>query len=655
MWFKSIPITGVHFEPVIILNHRQSKKCQRNVVKKSQIRKRQNRSFLDDEKIFLGTFLPLAGFHSSHQFSNLELFTSRFGSKKQKPIQNFKKTCSDYGDVLVSVIGVQREYNALCSSRFLSPECRTRDRGWGRGRGRSIKKWGGGRGPEPLRAWWDKWIFGRGGEGEESSLSEEKNNEYGYNQESEKVRGPVRRRQTEEREWRDERRGREEGTQGSEGREWRDRAKGSEEDRRGREGRKGKVEREERGDEGREEGRAGNPDINWLRKLRDDFFFGEGVLFDKELEEKDENGNPSPPGQRLTRRQKMDLIAGPEEDIDEIMEDEDKFKKWKLRRDTLKELKDYQTTGRDPDDDIWEDWIDDSMNVGVNMGGWYENQSDWETGGVPRNPPKVPERGMSWTFKDFFFKMFGREEEVEADLTFEERIFRYTSQTTAKFFSFLVVVPLLTGTIVHDYALVPFVERWVETTPLVASMLDVRQSQKLVVIEELKMERQRVRFEAEIGKTPPLDDEELAEHMHEEASLLFEEVRAENRSAFANIWSDTVVGFTGYLIYILSPKKVSIMRMTGDRIFTNISDTGKAFVIILFTDIFLGYHSETGWETIIDMFLEHYGLESDQASIYIFVATVPVTLDVCFKLWVFKYLTRLSPSAAATFREMKRH
>ena len=35
-------------------------------------------------------------------------------------------------------------------------------------------------------------------------------------------------------------------------------------------------------------------------------------------------------------------------------------------------------------------------------------------------------------------------------------------------------------------------------------------------------------------------------------------------------------------------EQVAIMRMTGDRIFTNISDTGKAFIIILCTDIFLG-------------------------------------------------------------------
>jgi hypothetical protein len=90
----------------------------------------------------------------------------------------------------------------------------------------------------------------------------------------------------------------------------------------------------------------------------------------------------------------------------------------------------------------------------------------------------------------------------------------------------------------------------------------------------------------------------------------------------------------GLLVLVLNPKRVALMKLTGQRIFTNISDTGKAFIIILLTDIFLGYHSENGWETIVELFLDHYGLEVEQHSIYIFVSTVPVTIDAVFKLWV---------------------
>lgn len=40
-------------------------------------------------------------------------------------------------------------------------------------------------------------------------------------------------------------------------------------------------------------------------------------------------------------------------------------------------------------------------------------------------------------------------------------------------------------------------------------MLDVRRPQKLEMIKELKVEKARFRFEQEIGKSPPLSDEEL--------------------------------------------------------------------------------------------------------------------------------------------------
>ncbi|CAM6082764.1 unnamed protein product [Calypogeia fissa] len=349
-----------------------------------------------------------------------------------------------------------------------------------------------------------------------------------------------------------------------------------------------------------------------------------------------------------------------DDEVDSMLEDDQKFNSWQQKRKAVDELREFQETGRDPDSRDWEDWLDDSFGgynqyMGSEDGDWYAEQPEWEKGGMPREAPKKPERGMNRTIKELLLRIFEPQEEVEEDLNFEERVFRFTSQATAKFVTILILVPWAVDFLVHDYALLPFLRRWVDEVPLAAKVLDVKQSQKLHMIERLKLERQRVRFEAEIGKAPPLSDEELNEHIREEALELREELREENRSAFANLWSDAVAGFTFFLLLVFNPQQVAIMRMTGDRVFTNISDTGKAFIIILCTDIFLGYHSESGWETVIEILLDHYGLEVSQGSIYIFVAIVPVTIDACFKLWVFRYLTRLSPSAAATFREMKRH
>lgn len=51
--------------------------------------------------------------------------------------------------------------------------------------------------------------------------------------------------------------------------------------------------------------------------------------------------------------------------------------------------------------------------------------------------------------------------------------------------------------------------RYVKLVPLAAEMLDVRRQQKLEMIKALKVESARYRFEAEIGKAPPLSDEEV--------------------------------------------------------------------------------------------------------------------------------------------------
>lgn len=50
--------------------------------------------------------------------------------------------------------------------------------------------------------------------------------------------------------------------------------------------------------------------------------------------------------------------------------------------------------------------------------------------------------------------------------------------------------------------------RYVKTVPLAAEMLDVRRNQKLEMVKELHMEKARLRLEVEIGKSPPLSDEE---------------------------------------------------------------------------------------------------------------------------------------------------
>lgn len=83
----------------------------------------------------------------------------------------------------------------------------------------------------------------------------------------------------------------------------------------------------------------------------------------------------------------------------------------------------------------WEDWLDDGWNQGDQgngdiENGWYEPSSDWDQTGVPRDPATKPERGIKRNFKELLFRILEPEDEVEDDLLFEERVFRFTSRTT---------------------------------------------------------------------------------------------------------------------------------------------------------------------------------------------------------------------------------
>ena len=102
----------------------------------------------------------------------------------------------------------------------------------------------------------------------------------------------------------------------------------------------------------------------------------------------------------------------------------------------------------------------------------------------------------------------------------------------------------------------------------------------------------------------------------------------------------------------VSKREIAVLKSFIDDIVYGLSDSAKAFVIILFTDMFVGFHSPHGWEVILSGVSRHLGLPENHNFIFLFIATFPVILDTVFKYWIFRYLNRISPSAVATYRGM---
>nr|ALO20922.1 chloroplast enveloppe membrane protein [Microglena monadina] len=122
--------------------------------------------------------------------------------------------------------------------------------------------------------------------------------------------------------------------------------------------------------------------------------------------------------------------------------------------------------------------------------------------------------------------------------------------------------------------------------------------------------------------------------------------------ALTNIFSDLISFLTlCYLLFSLEIQ-VNITKSFLLELFFGFEDSKKSLLILLVTDLLVGYHSSNIWESFFEFVFDHYGLAESQTGVYLLVATLPVLLDVLFKYLIFRHLNRSSPATVATYRAM---
>nr|YP_010565322.1 envelope membrane protein [Pinguicula jackii]UZA66270.1 envelope membrane protein [Pinguicula jackii] len=102
----------------------------------------------------------------------------------------------------------------------------------------------------------------------------------------------------------------------------------------------------------------------------------------------------------------------------------------------------------------------------------------------------------------------------------------------------------------------------------------------------------------------------------------------------------------------LGNKELIILNSWVQEFLYNLSDTVKAFSILLLTDLCIGFHSPHGWELMIDSVYKDFGFGHNDQIVSGLVSTFPVILDTIFKYWIFRYLNRLSPSLVVIYHAM---
>nr|YP_009738859.1 envelope membrane protein [Gentiana apiata]YP_010398377.1 envelope membrane protein [Gentiana frigida]YP_010398462.1 envelope membrane protein [Gentiana purdomii]UGY85213.1 envelope membrane protein [Gentiana algida]QIC19251.1 envelope membrane protein [Gentiana apiata]QQQ87991.1 envelope membrane protein [Gentiana apiata]UFP91407.1 envelope membrane protein [Gentiana apiata]UGY85296.1 envelope membrane protein [Gentiana algida] len=103
---------------------------------------------------------------------------------------------------------------------------------------------------------------------------------------------------------------------------------------------------------------------------------------------------------------------------------------------------------------------------------------------------------------------------------------------------------------------------------------------------------------------------------------------------------------------IIGNEELGILNSWSQKFLYNLSDTVKAFSILLLTDLCIGFHSPHGWELLIGSVYKDFGFVHNDQILSGLVSTLPVILDTTFKYLIFRYLNRVSPSLVIIYHSM---
>ncbi|NER81827.1 MAG: proton extrusion protein PcxA [Leptolyngbya sp. SIO1D8] len=226
---------------------------------------------------------------------------------------------------------------------------------------------------------------------------------------------------------------------------------------------------------------------------------------------------------------------------------------------------------------------------------------------------------------------------------------RGRTTTAIKFLLLLVIIPLLTQQFAKNYLVGPVVDLARENQGADV-FLNLEMEEE--ALHELQQYEERLRFEVLIGKVEPIREAEIEDRVVEKATEIEEQYRKRSADAVKNVFSDILAVGAFIVLLITRKREVATLKSFMDEIVYGLSDSAKAFIIILFTDMFVGFHSPHGWEVLMEGLSRHLGFAANREFIFLFIATFPVILDTVFKYWIFRYLNRISPSAVATYKNM---
>jgi CemA family len=238
--------------------------------------------------------------------------------------------------------------------------------------------------------------------------------------------------------------------------------------------------------------------------------------------------------------------------------------------------------------------------------------------------------------------------QTEEEVVQNFRTARVRTRAATRFLLLLIILPLLTQQVSKALVIGPIVDH-LHGTEQIEAWVNPRVEEKFLT--ELMSYEEKLKFQnlvLETSRSP----KEMEVSLKEKAVKLKENFQKELKEPVKNVFADLLSLVVFAILIFTGRQEIVTLKIFIDEIVYGLSDSAKAFIIILLTDVFVGFHSPHGWEVIIESALDHFGLPPNHNFINMFIATFPVMLDTVFKYWIFRYLNQISPSAVATYKNM---
>lgn len=242
--------------------------------------------------------------------------------------------------------------------------------------------------------------------------------------------------------------------------------------------------------------------------------------------------------------------------------------------------------------------------------------------------------------------------EYEQEVIQKLRSLRLERKTALWFLTLLVIIPLIVQIVSKNLIYSPFINwKFVDTIKMEKIVVSEELGEKF--LEEFSRYKEAIEIKTLLGIIPEISEEKKRELLKERAKEKAYEAAYKTLNGWKNLLADlTSLGTFALFIYFFR-RQFSITRQFISRYFLGLNDVTKVFIFILLTDMFVGFHSAEGWEVLLATTFAHFGLPENHNFIYLFIATIPVILDSIFKLLIFNYLTRKSPTSVAILEKMQ--